>query len=196
MRISRSVLLAAAAFIGLSSNAAQAAITYEFDLPVDQGSVKGTITTDGTIGQLFANNITSWSLDIVGNGATNLLTQLDSVISIGGSKLTATAQHIFFDFTHNDGAPSYFLVQRNLNSGTDYACASNATYPNTPCFEGTSAVPVKFSDASSTFGHPTANTIIASVASVPEVTTWAMMIAGLTVVGMAMRRQRVAVSFA
>ena len=43
------------------ASSANAAIIYDVSRTIGGGSVNGTITTDGTLGLLVANNITSWS---------------------------------------------------------------------------------------------------------------------------------------
>ena len=181
----------------LSATSAHAVIIYNVDYSIGTGGVAGTITTDGSFGVLSAGNFIAWTLVVTGLGAADTLTNLNSGVFTGGTDITADTNHIYFDFTHDDANPSYLLFQKFFSSGQDYVCASNATYPLTPCFEGTSAIPRSFDDGTATFGHPTSNEIIATAGAIPEPATWAMMLAGFGAVGFAMRRrQKVAVSFA
>ena len=191
------IMLCSATALTLAAAPASPAISYDVDFGIGAGSLQGSITTDGTLGVLSSANLSAWTLTINGMGASDVLTEGNSNFFVGGAKLTADANHIYFDFTHDDTNPAYVLVQRSFGTGGHYACGSNATYALTPCLEGTSAVPVTYNDPSASFGHPAGSTIIASTAAVPEPATWAMMILGLGTVGLAMRRrQPVAVSFA
>jgi hypothetical protein len=71
-------------------------ITYTVDRTVSAGSIKGTITTDGTIGVLTAANITGWDLDIF-DGVDNVNTndgEAGASIFLRGSQLRATDKEL------------------------------------------------------------------------------------------------------
>lgn len=197
MLFSKSSLLCATALLVGSAGAANA-VTYLVNGPVGGGSVVGTISTNGTFGVLSASDFTGWNLVLTGNGGvTDTLDTGNSGVFVGGTKVSADATNLYFDFTLDNGSPSYFLFQKNFGSGTSYACASNADYPATPCFYGASLVPETFDSASAAFSTPTGLQIIGVVpGAVPEPATLAMMIGGFALAGAVMRRARTSVRFA
>ncbi|CAM3105649.1 hypothetical protein SPAN111604_03825 [Sphingomonas antarctica] len=186
-------LLAAALATSLLAGTATAAnITYALDDYVGAfGHLTGTVVTDGAIGVLSAGNFVSWSLNVQGDGASNVLTNLNSNVFVSGTSTTATAAHILFDF--DNSLPSYLLFQTSFSSGTSYVCAASTPYPSTPCYQGASLVPQGFADPSAQFSTPSGDNIIA--AAVPEPAAWAMMIGGLGLMGAAARRRRVSVVY-
>jgi hypothetical protein len=166
----------------LGINAASASITYDVDQIIGLGSVTGTVTTDGTIGALKASDFTSWNLTLQGIGASYVLTQANSVVwgstSLGVfTGVEATASNITFDF----GNPTAFLVfQDGVSTGFHYWCNSGGP---TACLLGKSDVPQFWQDPSAQIFPAEGTQIIATVAAVPEVSTWAMMILGFAGVG-------------
>jgi hypothetical protein len=185
----RTASLALAATFAFATAPASAAITYDFNLPLDAGSATGTITTNGAFGLLGALDIQSYTINVAGLlGATDTLTNLNSAVYLQGSRLSADATNIYFDFTAGGPGSGFFLIQKVQNSGANYICAADTT---ADCYAGTTAVPQHITNPTAVFGHPTGLTILASVASVPEPTTWAMLIVGFATVGMTMRRQRI-----
>jgi len=87
--------LALASFAG----PADAAITYTFDLPVGSvGHIGGTLTTNGDLGTLDQSDILSWNFNVVGDGATDTLTDANSGVELLGTGLTATDTELSFDF--------------------------------------------------------------------------------------------------
>jgi hypothetical protein len=168
----------------LSAGASQATITYHVDQTFGGGSVVGTIQTDGATGILAASDVTGWNLKLNGIGATDTLTDADSVVFVAGSDVTATASDLFFNYSGGDNG--VFLFQRGLFSGTHYYC--NATQDG-DCFQGKSVVPQSIFD--STAVHvPAADNQIIGVAGVPEPASWAMMLLGFGGLGAAMRARR------
>jgi len=69
-------------------------------------TVTGTITTDGTIGVLSSNDITSWDLTLNGL-ATIALDTNNSTLLLAGNSLSATAGQLTFDFTAGGSSNSY-----------------------------------------------------------------------------------------
>jgi hypothetical protein len=197
-KLSKMMLRAGLTALALgAAGSACASILYNVNYAVGSGSIVGTVTTDGASGILSASNFTAWNLTVTGvGGVTDSLTNLNSGVYAGGSKITADATHIFFDFTHDNANPSYLAFQKIFGSGDNYVCASNATFSLTPCYEGTSAIPESFTSISAAYGHPVGSEIIATV-GVPEPANWALMIAGFGLVGSSMRRRTtVRVSYA
>jgi len=77
-------------------------ITYAVDqtgIGFDQGSVTGTIQTDGTIGTLATSDILSWNL-VLSNGLGSSFdsTNGNSTASVTGDGLTATATELLFNY--------------------------------------------------------------------------------------------------
>ena len=186
----------ALAAVLLTGIASAANITYLVDDYVGTfGHLTGTVVTDGTTGVLGASNFLSWTLNVQGNGANDVLTNLNSGVYIGGSSTTATATNILFDFTNT--SPSYLLFQKSFSSGNSYVCAASTPFASTPCYQGASLVPESYTSPSSQYSLPTGNVIVASVSgAVPEPASWALMIGGFGLAGAAMRRHKVSVAFA
>jgi len=172
--------LALASFAG----PADAAITYTFDLPVGSvGHIGGTLTTNGDLGTLDQSDILSWNFNVVGDGATDTLTDANSGVELLGTGLTATDTELSFDFD----AGSSLLFQKVHYSGANYICFQGTSGP---CVNGISAIPVTYGSASQQFSSPSGSVVIASVtAAVPEASSWALMILGLGAIGHAARRR-------
>lgn len=81
---------------------AQAApMTYDVDRQIGAGSVRGTITTDGSLGTLASDNIADWMLTINdGDGSGNLTMDggVNSSLLLQGSLLSADIDSIDFNF--------------------------------------------------------------------------------------------------
>jgi hypothetical protein len=118
-------------------------ITYSVDDTIGQGSVIGTITTDGTLGALSTSNVTAWNLTLngVGQNATFTLTANNSHFLVQGSAFTATAGDLLFNYRSS----GFFVVQTQLYSGYHYWCNSGA---GGPCYQGASVVPQYVFDGS------------------------------------------------
>lgn len=73
------------------------------------------MTTDGTTGILSAGNFTAWDLRIFdGNTQLGHLTNtVGPLIMVSGSALSATPEHLVFDFSTL--AASYFLLQETVS---------------------------------------------------------------------------------
>jgi PEP-CTERM motif len=173
----------AAILTGLLMQGAASATVYNLDLVASNGiSAIGTITTDSASGVLQTSDITSWNI-VVGNSShTDLVT--GERMLIYGSAVTATSQGLFFNFA----APyaNYFIFQNVNNSA--YLCFNDT---GGSCSGNPSAVGLN--NGFSSFGSipESGVTEIATVAAVPEPSTWAMMILGFCGLGfMAYRRKQ------
>jgi hypothetical protein len=119
--------------------AAADVIIYNVNRTVVLGSVTGTITTDGTIGTLATNDITSWNLTLNGPTAPPFnLTNLNSGVEIIGNDLSADATNLYFDFS----GPSGFLLFQSgappFGNSQAYYCAA----PDTDtCLKGETVAP-------------------------------------------------------
>lgn len=117
-------------------------ITYTVAERIGVGQVDGTITTDGTFGILRTNNITGFSLTLIGNGARTTLASGSARVQIAGDDVTADAQAIYFNFS---GSPnSYLLFQQSLFSGNQYWCNAGG---DGVCFRGKTIAPQSIFDA-------------------------------------------------
>jgi hypothetical protein len=104
MRLS---LLAAAAVLCASTLAARAtSITYNVDIAYSNVSAVGTITTDGTIGNISASNISGFNIVISEGSSSEDVTYASNLKYIVGGT-TASASGLFFDFS----SPDYLLIQ-------------------------------------------------------------------------------------
>jgi hypothetical protein len=129
--------LAIPAFLPAQSN-----ITYTFKQTIGQGSVVGTIVTDGSTGVLSNSDLLSWNLQLNGLGATFNLTSAgsQSFTSVTGSDLTATKTGLYFNFSGTD--TGNFFVQASspgAGSGYHYVC-ENTTWWG--CAPGASVAPL------------------------------------------------------
>ena len=88
------LILVCGVWVGIA-HSCNAGITYDVNLTIGQGSVVGTITTDGNTGVLDAGDITAWNLQLNGVGATFNLTNLNSNVYTDGGDLTATKSNLF-----------------------------------------------------------------------------------------------------
>lgn len=168
------------------------ATVYVVNLSGGGGTATGTISTDGTIGALSVANITGWSLDLT-SGANDAAIKSSgaSRVRMFGSGLTATSAGLFFDFS----ATNYAIFELWPSVGTlNFLCFTGGVN----CGGATNQISIGASNEVSTVAKTGVQQIaaVASVASVPEPASWALMIGGLGLVGMSMRRRTFAVSFA
>lgn len=167
----------------LAATGASANIVYTVDQTIGSGSVTGTITTDGAAGVLAVSDILAWDLTLQGVGASYHLTSASAIAEkhVVGNDLTATSTDIFFNFSGTNG--DQFLLQDGPETGQTYWCNSVGL---TSCFPGKSDVPVFFSDSSSQFDMTASgNQIIATAGTVPELSTWTLMLVGFVGLGLA-----------
>ena len=195
MGISRTPF-ALAALVAMGSLVARANIIYAVDTtitssdptgnPLQTDTVEGTITTDGTIGVIGSGNIVSWNLDLIDglNSANDfdLTTTNSSLVEDIGSALTATATALSFDFSGS----GEFLIQANSPgpySGYRYFCFSTHT---SACQAGETISPQDvFVDGVVATGAaaPIGPQLLDPPSSVPEPSTYGLMIAGLLGLG-------------
>lgn len=181
----------------ICGGSAVANITYTVNHTVLNGSVTGSITTDGATGLLTGADILSWNLLLKGGNASFTLTTLNSVVLDYGTNgfygppsidVTATTHDLYFNYSGTDAG--YFAFQTNPPyGGQQYWC--NATHNQTfDCAVGESVVPVLFSDSSSQYDTSRVGNQIIGVAGVPEPVAWLMMLVGFAGVGGLMRARR------
>jgi PEP-CTERM motif len=141
-------------------------------------SVTGSFTTDGTTGQLGTSNIVGWNLTITGSFPSIVLSSTDpSGFSFDdGPATTATSTAVTFNYSGDIASDFSF---RNLNN--QFIEWSWSGVIGTFSIDNNVIIENSFR---------TGDPIIATVAAVPEPSTWAMMILGFMGVGfMAYRRK-------
>jgi len=158
-------------------------IIYDVNLPLGTGGagIVGTITTDGSFGEINAYNILAWSLTATGNGGSTFnLVNGPSGVNCGNNSaafnptagtpdLTADAAHIYFNFSATDGG---YLGFQTLPLYTGNQYLSFGANVNSDVYQGVTAVPVYYSDPSTINLPESGNQIIAS--AVPEPSTCAL----------------------
>lgn len=172
-----------------ASPLAAASIVYNVNQTIADGSVVGTITTDGSFGTLAAADVTGFHLTVTGIGASVVLTDADSIVVNTGANLTATASKLLFDYS----GPAGFLdfQQGPFGTGMKYYCNASSL---SACLQGASAVPESYNGPSAQFQARTGLQTIATataVGGVPEPATWALALAGFALTGSMMRRRSV-----
>ncbi len=169
-------LLAAIIAGGLAlAGQARASIVYKVNEVMGVGGIFGTITTDGTIGQLSASDILSWNLNVNGNGGVtyNLVSDGTSGVEVGNNTdvfnpsagtpdLTADANHIYFNFSGTDGGYLGFQTLP-FYGGENYASFGALNQADT--YQGLAAVPESYDLASLIIVAETGNQIIAVAAT-------------------------------
>jgi len=172
---SRLVACAAFAIAGLAASAVHATV-YDVNLAVGAGSIKGTITTDGTLGVLHFN-ITGF--DLMVSDGTYSYDMNQGQYAQAGDEMTATKQGLFFNFadTHfGDEFNPLWLPGAYVTFNNSYF---GQAYPSSIQLEVN--------------GHPTqtqyeTGNFEFATASVPEPATWALTLLGFAAVGAALRR--------
>ncbi len=73
--------------------------TYYIDRSIDDGYVFGTITTDGTVGELLSENFLDWDLEINDGIGSFSLTSQNSFLIYAQGGFSATETNLFYDFS-------------------------------------------------------------------------------------------------
>ncbi len=192
-------LLGVALVAAIAATSASASIVYQInqtsttpevagELSPLSDTVKGTITTDGTIGAVQTGNILSWNLQLIDNyrPAYNFtLTPANSGIWFDtGNALIATPTGLTFDFSK---VGAVFIIQglvHGFSSGFQYFCFQSTSGP---CLQGETIVPYYYSvDGVSATGLSG----IVPLNGVPEPMMWSLLLLGFGGLGGAMRSRR------
>ena len=186
MNLKQSSLAALIVLFGASSCGAT---TYTINVSRPAGfggyiiGVNGTIVTDGA-SVLSANDISSFDLALTNGSFSAHITGGSTDVSSVGSDLTATSNGLFFNFS--DASAGYFMFSGLGNyfcfttAAAAASCGSNGAFSGETIFVVSEAGIGKTGDVQ----------VASAVASVPEPSTWAMMILGFAGIGfMAYRRK-------
>ena len=162
-------------FAGFQANAS---LIYAVDYSVGSGSITGTITTDGYLGVLQANNIIGWDILVAAGAETanvgSTSDRTEDYVYVSGGALIATASALNFDYS----SVGTFGILYGTRDNTGFYLSSDW-----------------FSGAQIRFG----SVIVASdytvsgsekfASVVPEPTVMALFALGLVGIGFARRRQ-------
>lgn len=194
--LTRGLMAVAALAWVVPANAAP--ITYTGLRTVGAQSVTLLITTDGTLGQLGASNITDWTLLLTdptpGRSFNNFsLTPGTSRLRVIGDALTATSTSLLFDF-ESAGADNFQFFEFPIVEGATHQFCVDTGGICTGLDGGSEAVS-DFSTnqnflAVSRSGLAVLATAPPIVGGVPEPASWAMMLAGFGIVGSGFRARR------
>lgn len=186
LKTSRRILatmLASAAL--LVSRTVEAQITYNVNLGAGSGSVVGTITTDGTLGNVTTGNLLSWSFQLMPNPGTSFLLTSGNGATAASSPLFASATQLVFDFSTN----GYLAFQNpTIGSSVNYFCLTGGTQL---CGGHAGGISVGTDVFGASFTAQTGQQVVATASTtVPEPSTVVLMASGLAIAGVMGRRRR------
>jgi PEP-CTERM motif len=191
-RLQLALALAAAVMGANVCNAGS--VTYNVNLTIGTGSATGDIVTDGTIGSLTDANIVDWNLEVNENNGTGTIDLVpgNSGLFDHTTVLSATATQLVYDFS-GSGLNFFYFV--NTNSPPQYVVcfqgsANQCAGPTSGAGEALTYVnDVNNDNPPPQFTSLSGPQAIATTAAVPEAETYAMMLVGLGLVGLAARRR-------
>jgi hypothetical protein len=142
-------------------------ITYTVISPlIEIGSISGTITTDGNLGNITFADIVQWDLDITGTvvGGPNpseILQNSNSNVSGSGMNLSATTTSLYFNYSVGDNG---FLKFLDPTTDNFYQMVTGAPVVGPTGFDELRVAP----GASQFDVKLTGNQVVASAAVTPE----------------------------
>lgn len=176
-------LTSAIATLAFASAAHAAKIEYLVNIPGSaNSSITGSITTDGALGQIGASNLVDWQITL-NDGVSSFTLTHDNSSIWANSTLIASNTSLSFDFSSRNIA----LFQNPYpGSGINYWCLDGVTGG---CSGVASSINWRVSDGRISSGALSGVQSIA-VTAVPEPATYAIMGAGLALLGVAARRKK------
>ena len=110
----------AAVFLTLCASTANAAIIYDVNRTIGDGTVTGFIETNGTIGVLGKLDITDWSLtltapNLVGGASDSFNIDNGDTILLG-TAVSATSTQLMFDFAAPQAGASVLLFMSDATT--------------------------------------------------------------------------------
>lgn len=180
IRLLSRVLLGAGTLLVLAGNA-QAGTQYLVNQHEGAASITGYITTNGSVGNIGSGDMLDWNLVLNDGISSFTLTHGNSLI-YGPSSWIASSTDLSFDFS---GTGKMALFQNPyVGSGQNYWCLDSASGG---CGGASSASDWKVNGALIVHQY----TGVQSIAhAVPEPSTYAMLGAGLGLIGFAARRRK------
>jgi hypothetical protein len=176
------LLAAACALLPTFTNTASADIIYLVNLLLDGGSVRGSVTTDGSIGTLFTFNIDAFNLTLNdGTGTATMTLGVNASTFISGGSVTATPTELLFNFNTSGtfwnfnttttplGCPPQLSIRTSGGSACNGASGTGIFL--------SAVLPQGSNISMSESGSKVIGTLI------PEPSTWAMMLLGFAGLG-------------
>jgi hypothetical protein len=176
------VSIASVLGFGLSANAST--ITYTSMESFDGATVDLSITTDGVIGVVGTSDITNWNISITDpSGSVDMTPLLNGQVDISGSAFTATPTALSFNFDTGLGGFVLFELGTIGDSGQFWCATNGGCYPG----ETPPAIGVSTLNGEGVIEQMglAGETVIATAGSstIPEPSTWAMMLLGFVGLG-------------
>jgi hypothetical protein len=196
MKIWNTVASAFIAFAAFTTGASADYIAFDVDVTIPGTTTIPSATAtgffhafqnsnnDNLVGAPFYFELTEGSFSATLNGSA---TGNNAQVSVGnGNAISVTADHVYFDFSSPN---SDYLKFYTSGSASSFLCFQTASAESCGSYRGAGIV-IVVEGAPDPFVPMTSNSIIASIASVPEPSTWAMMILGFAGVGFLAYRRR------
>ncbi len=186
-----SVGLISLALLLMSTLASAASTTYYFNRDIGDGTAVGFIETDGTLGVLSDTNILDWGLTLAapnldGGPSDSFGSDTQIVTPVLGAATTATASHLFFDF--DSATPARLMLFGGVHA--NFWCLEAA---NTSCASSFAGERIGHSNTGATIAQAELRSglvAFAAVSAVPEPESVTMLLAGIGLLGIMVRRRK------
>lgn len=190
MKIWSSVAFAFIAFAAFTTSASADYIPFYVDVTMPDATAKGYFSgvtgtnSNSEVGAPFHFELTegTFSATLIGASTGN-----NAQVAVGdplGKTITVTADHVYFDFSSSNADFLKFYT-----GDGSMLCFQTASAESCGTARGAGIV-IFVAGAPDPFSPMTGNQVIASIASVPEPSTWAMMMFGFAGVGFLAYRRR------
>lgn len=177
--------------VAFGANRSDASTVFNVNETTSGLMLTGTITTDDTIGILSLSNIIGWDLLISGTPSPMSLNHFNSQLRGYGNDLTATPTELLFNYgDHLAGHLQFVAVDTNNDWISWVSWLSKGNPGFNAGYYGILARPAPQETFFGGWMEAGGVEAIATVATVPEPSTWAMMILGFTGVGFIAHRRR------